>query len=199
MDNSEILEKLNEVIKMNSDLLKKNEEQEKEITHLKNSNIDQQVEIGCNLLMGTTLESTSGDISIDIKFREIVTLSDGDIRVLLKNSKIRNLFTNCLIFFVDDSFYKYFGIKKRIDLSDEKIISVINTNNVDVITEYFNDCTSNKFEYSVMHTLFYKIVDMNMSNKFGNMSYETRRIVEKYFNMEISMASRLYGDIKKLG
>ena len=33
---------------------------------------------------------------------------------------------------------------------------------------------------------------MNMNGAFGNMKYENRKVIEKYFNMEIDMATRLY-------
>lgn len=199
MFNDEIIKKLNEVIEMNNALMEENKRQKEEINVLKGMNsISENIEVGCNAVMGVTLASQTGDIQIDVKYGETIFISSEDIKTLLKNNKNRKLFSECIVYFVDDEKYSYFGIKKRIDLSNKKIIEVINSNNEEEIISYFDNCTSRKFEMSVMNTLFYKIVIMNYEKEFGIMPYEARSITENYFGMKIDDATKLYNSVKNL-
>lgn len=199
MLDKEILQKLNEVLAMNEALMKENISQRKEIEMLKtSSNKNENVEIGCNAVMGVTLASTSGDIQVDVKYGEVITMPSEDVKILLKNNKNRKLFSECIIYFIDESNYGVFGIRKRIDISNEKIIEVVNSNDEKLILSYLEGCTSKKFELSTTNTLFYKIVIMNINKEFGIMPYEARKVIEDYFSMKIDDATKLYNNVKSL-
>ena len=161
----DILAKLDAVIKMNETLLAENKSLRQKISLNKDGR--RNVEIGCNACMGVTLTSAAGDIEIDVKFGDIVTISSEDMNVLLKSNVNRQLLVNNIVYFVDQAEYENFGIRSRVDMSDAMLIDVVNA-------------------------LFYKIVIMNMNGAFGNMKYENRKVIENYFNMEIDMATRLY-------
>lgn len=198
MLDTEILQKLNEVLAMNEALMKENRSQREEIESLKKFSNNKNVEVGCNAVMGVTLASTSGDIQIDVKYGEKITMPSEDIKILLKNNKNRKLFSECIVYFTDESNYNVFGIRKRIDISNEKIIEIINSNDEKNIYNYLDSCTSRKFELSTTNTLFYKIVIMNINKEFGIMPYEARKVIEDYFNMKIDDATKLYNSIKSL-
>ena len=187
---SDILAKLDAVIKMNETLLAENESLRRKVSSNKDGR--RNVEVGCNACMGVTLTSASGDIEIDIKFGDVISISSEDMNILLKSNTNRQLLANNIIYFVDPAEYENFGIRSRVDMSDEKLVDIVCNGTEKQLLDYFDDSTSKKFQSDVVNALFYKIVIMNMNGAFGNMKYENRKVIEKYFNMEIDMATRLY-------
>lgn len=188
--NEDILAKLDAVIKMNEALLAENESLRQKVSFNKDGR--RNVEIGCNACMGVTLTSAAGDIEIDVKFGDIVTISSEDMNILLKSNVNRQLLVNNIIYFVDGAEYDNFGIRARVDMSDKKLIDIVCNGSEKQIIKYLDESTSKKFQSDVLNALFYKIVIMNMNGMFGNMKYENRKVIENYFNMEIDMATRLY-------
>ena len=186
----DILAKLDAVIKMNETLLAENKSLRQKISLNKDGR--RNVEIGCNACMGVTLTSAAGDIEIDVKFGDIVTISSEDMNVLLKSNVNRQLLVNNIVYFVDQAEYENFGIRSRVDMSDAMLIDVVCNGDEKRIIKYLDESTSKKFQSDVVNALFYKIVIMNMNGAFGNMKYENRKVIENYFNMEIDMATRLY-------
>lgn len=186
----DILAKLDAVIKMNETLLAENKSLRQKISLNKDGR--RNVEIGCNACMGVTLTSAAGDIEIDVKFGDIVTISSEDMNVLLKSNVNRQLLVNNIVYFVDQAEYENFGIRSRVDMSDATLIDVVCNGDEKRIIKYLDESTSKKFQSDVVNALFYKIVVMNMNGAFGNMKYENRKVIENYFNMEIDMATRLY-------
>lgn len=187
---NDILAKLDAVIKMNETLLAENKSLRQKISLNKDGR--RNVEIGCNACMGVTLTSAAGDIEIDVKFGDIVTISSEDMNVLLKSNVNRQLLVNNIVYFVDSAEYENFGIRSRVDMSDETLVDVVCNGDESRLLKYLDDSTSKKFQSDVVNALFYKIVVMNMNGAFGNMKYENRKVIESYFNMEIDMATRLY-------
>lgn len=186
----DILAKLDAVIKMNETLLAENKSLRQKISLNKDGR--RNVEIGCNACMGVTLTSAAGDIEIDVKFGDIVTISSEDMNILLKSNVNRQLLVNNIVYFVDQAEYENFGIRSRVDMSDATLIDVVCNGDEKRIIKYLDESTSKKFQSDVVNALFYKIVIMNMNGAFGNMKYENRKVIENYFNMEIDMATRLY-------
>lgn len=193
----ELMKKLDIVISKNEMLENENKNQRVEIDLLRGNNNSFNVEIGCNALMGVTLSSASGDIDVEVKFNDIVSFSSEDIRSLLKSGEVRNMFSSCLVYFIDEQNYNKFGIKKRVDICTDTIINVIKSRDAKIIKNYFDESTNKKFDMSVLHSLFYKIVILNLENKFGDIPFETRKLIEEYFGMQMEMAGKLYVDLKK--
>lgn len=188
--NSDLLAKLDAVIKMNETLLAENESLRQKISTNKDGR--RNVEVGCNACMGVTLTSASGDIEIDVKFGDVISISSEDMNILLKSNTNRQLLINNIIYFVDPAEYDNFGVRARVDMSDKKLVDIICNGDETKIKAYLDESTSKKFQADVVNTLFYKIVILNMNGAFGNMKYENRKVIENYFNMEIDMATRLY-------
>lgn len=188
--NSDLLAKLDAVIKMNEALLAENESLRQKVSTNKDGR--RNVEVGCNACMGVTLTSASGDIEIDVKFGDVISISSEDMNILLKSNTNRQLLINNIIYFVDPAEYDNFGIRARVDMSDKKLVDIICNGDEAKIKAYLDESTSKKFQADVVNTLFYKIVILNMNGAFGNMKYENRKVIENYFNMEIDMATRLY-------
>ena len=120
---SDILAKLDAVIKMNETLLAENESLRRKVSSNKDGR--RNVEVGCNACMGVTLTSASGDIEIDIKFGDVISISSEDMNILLKSNTNRQLLANNIIYFVDPAEYENFGIRSRVDMSDEKLVDIV--------------------------------------------------------------------------
>jgi len=198
MDEKSILEKLDAVLNANKELVSINEEQSKKIRRLEKKSDSFSVEIGCNLIMGANLSSPNGDLDMQIKFREILTISSKDVEQILKKSENRKMFSTCLLYFIDNEMYNYFSIVKKFDLSDDTIFNILFTKDINKIKDFFDSVTSNKFDANVYHTLFYKIVVMSGEGRLDGMSYDIREFVEKYFTMELKMAYTLYKSLIKM-
>lgn len=193
----DLLAKLEAVLAINEKLAAENKQQKELLDSLK-ANSPRNIGVGCNAISGVTLQAPNNEIEIDVKYGEIVTLTDDDVKTLLKRNSTRKLFTNGIVYFQDEREYANFGIRHNINLNDEKIIEVFSSGNEDTLVKYFDTCTSKKLEVDVMNTLFYKIVAMNMDGRLGTLSYELRVCVEKYFNMTLNMAEFLYRRLRNI-
>ena len=155
------------------------------------------IAIGCNAVYGVTLRAPNGEIEIDVNYGEITNITSDDVKTLLKRNSTRKLFISGIVYFVDETEYDNFGVKRRASLNDDYIISTFQKGN-DAIREYFEEATSRKYDSNVMNILFYKIIVMNLDGKFGNLPYEIRTLIEDYFGMKIDMAERLYKRSKSI-
>jgi hypothetical protein len=195
----DILKKLEDIIKINESLAKANQAQSAEIEKLKADKDGFQIEIGCNLIMGSIISSPNNETQIDIKYNEVLTVTSSDIAAVLKNSKNRELFVKDLVYFVDETNYKFFNIKKKNDLSDKALIAIASNEDSEKLNGILDKLTSKKNDSDVMHTIFYKIVDLNTSGKLKNMTYPAREAIETYFSMKIKFAETLLKTIKDMG
>ena len=193
----DLLAKLEAVLKINDMLVSENEKQKQMIESMR-SNSPRNVAVGCNAVYGITLQAPNGEIEIDLQYGDITNIADDDIKTLLKRNSTRKLFISGIVYFVDESEYSNFGIRRKVSINDEKIIDVFSKNDKEVLKDYLDEATGRKYDLNVMNTLFYKIVLMNMSGKLGNIQYDLRTTVEDYFNMRLDMAEMLYRRVKSI-
>lgn len=196
MTNKELMEKLEAVLAINEKLMAENRSQKAMLDNLKAGD-SRNIAIGCNAVYGVTLRAPNGEIEIDVNYGEITNITSDDVKTLLKRNSTRKLFISGIVYFVDETEYDNFGVKRRASLNDDYIISTFQKGN-DAIREYFEDATSRKYDSNVMNILFYKIIVMNLDGKFGNLPYEIRTLIEDYFGMKIDMAERLYKRSKSI-
>ena len=196
MTNKELMEKLEAVLAINEKLMAENRSQKAMLDNLKAGD-SRNIAIGCNAVYGVTLRAPNGEIEIDVNYGEITNITSDDVKTLLKRNSTRKLFISGIVYFVDETEYDNFGVKRRASLNDDYIISTFQKGN-DAIREYFEEATSRKYDSNVMNILFYKIIVMNLEGKFGNLPYETRTLIEDYFGMKIDMAERLYKRSKSI-
>ena len=196
MTNKELMEKLEAVLAINEKLMAENRSQKAMLDNLKAGD-SRNIAIGCNAVYGVTLRAPNGEIEIDVNYGEITNITSDDVKTLLKRNSTRKLFISGIVYFVDETEYDNFGVKRRASLNDDYIISTFLKGN-DAIREYFEEATSRKYDSNVMNILFYKIIVMNLDGKFGNLPYEIRTLIEDYFGMKIDMAERLYKRSKSI-
>lgn len=196
MTNKELMEKLEAVLAINEKLMAENRSQKAMLDNLKAGD-SRNIAIGCNAVYGVTLRAPNGEIEIDVNYGEITNITSDDVKTLLKRNSTRKLFISGIVYFVDETEYDNFGVKRRASLNDDHIISTFQKGN-DAIREYFEEATSRKYDSNVMNILFYKIIVMNLDGKFGNLPYEIRTLIEDYFGMKIDMAERLYKRSKSI-
>lgn len=196
MTNKELMEKLEAVLAINEKLMAENRSQKAMLDNLKAGD-SRNIAIGCNAVYGVTLRAPNGEIEIDVNYGEITNITSDDVKTLLKRNSTRKLFISGIVYFVDETEYDNFGVKRRASLNDDYIISTFQKGN-GAIREYFEEATSRKYDSNVMNILFYKIIVMNLEGKFGNLPYETRTLIEDYFGMKIDMAERLYKRSKSI-
>ena len=196
MTNKELMEKLEAVLAINEKLMAENRSQKAMLDNLKAGD-SRNIAIGCNAVYGVTLRAPNGEIEIDVNYGEITNITSDDVKTLLKRNSTRKLFISGIVYFVDETEYDNFGVKRRASLNDDYIISTFQKGN-DAIREYFEEATSRKYDSNVMNILFYKIIVMNLDGKFGNFPYEIRTLIEDYFGMKIDMAERLYKRSKSI-
>lgn len=196
MTNKELMEKLEAVLAINEKLMAENRSQKAMLDNLKAGD-SRNIAIGCNAVYGVTLRAPNGEIEIDVNYGEITNITSDDVKTLLKRNSTRKLFISGIVYFVDETEYDNFGVKRRASLNDDYIISTFQKGNA-AIREYFEEATSRKYDSNVMNILFYKIIVMNLDGKFGNLPYEIRTLIEDYFGMKIDMAERLYKRSKSI-
>ena len=196
MTNKELMEKLEAVLAINEKLMAENRSQKAMLDNLKAGD-SRNIAIGCNAVYGVTLRAPNGEIEIDVNYGEITNITSDDVKTLLKRNSTRKLFISGIVYFVDETEYDNFGVKRRASLNDDYIISTFQKGN-DAIREYFEEATTRKYDSNVMNILFYKIIVMNLDGKFGNLPYEIRTLIEDYFGMKIDMAERLYKRSKSI-
>lgn len=187
----ELLDKLDAVLKINEKLVEEN-------NLLKSKSSSRDVEIGCNAVTGVTLVSPNNEIEIDVKYGEFVSLSEDDIRSLLKRNSTRKLFVNGIVYFTNEEEYKNFSLNRRVNFNDDNLIKIIDTYSEDTLKDFLDLATSKKQNYDVLNILFYKIIRMNLDKKFNNLTYEKRKVIEEYFMMKMDMAERLYLRVRSL-
>lgn len=196
MTNKELMEKLEAVLAINEKLMAENRSQKAMLDNLKAGD-SRNIAIGCNAVYGVTLRAPNGEIEIDVGYGEITNITSDDVKTLLKRNSTRKLFISGIVYFVDETEYDNFGVKRRASLNDDYIISTFQKGNA-AIRDYFEEATSRKYDSNVMNILFYKIIVMNLEGKFGNLPYEIRTLIEDYFGMKIDMAERLYKRSKSI-
>ena len=189
LERLEALESENKKLKSN----KKGSSKEKAPT------ITTTVEIGSNFISGIQLMSPSGDIDIEIRYGDIVSLPFDDVVQIVKGSTNRNMFVDGLLYFIDDGVYESLGLRRKHNINKDAIKELVTTNNHEKIKEFLDDVTRNKLNHSVVHTVFYTIVILAIEGELDAMRYDTRKFIEGYFNsMEIEMAGKLYTAFKNI-
>lgn len=194
----ELMSKMEEIIKVNEKLSKENGKYKKEIERMKMMDNNFTVEIGCNLIQGTNISSPGKDVDMNIKYGEIISMSSNDVSSILKGSNNRDFFANNLLYFVDEENYNRFNIKKKIDIGRENIKNIILKNDISSMIRFFDDVTRKKMNNTVVHTVYYTIVILDIDGELNGMQFNTRQEIEKYFGMELKYAEMLYSRMKDI-
>lgn len=155
-----------------------------------------QIEIGCRLINGVSLYSPRREVERDITYGSPITVSEEEMNMLLKTPVTKKFLENDVIYFVDKEEYDNFKIFNHIDLSDDKLIELVSNSSTNELIAKLNELTRNKREDALMHSLFYRIVDLTTKNKLNGMKYENRRAIEQYCKFKIETAQMLIDNIR---
>lgn len=145
-----------------------------------------EIYIGCRMLQGIGLSSSDNSIQIRLRFNEEQPITIREMKLLLRKASIRKIFEDGLCYFKEKENYDLFGIKKYKDLSDERIITLLDLNNVNEITRELNDITENKRNSAVLNCIIYRMCDMIRKGTLKSLDYYIRTGLEDYFKVEFN-------------
>ena len=168
-----------------------------------NNNISNSVEskkynIGGRLINGVTIYSPKREVERRIPYKETIEVNEYEIEMLLKTQFVKDFLRKDIIFFTDEENYEKFKIYDRLDLSDEKIINMVLKYTSNDLVNELNRLTRDKKDDPVVHSLFYRIVELDMSGAIARMVHENRVAIETYFKYRIENARTLIESLKKV-
>jgi len=161
-----------------------------------NNNISNSVEskkynIGGRLINGVTIYSPKREVDRRVPYKETIEVNDYEMEMLLKTQFVRDFLRKDIIYFTEEENYEKFKIYDRLDLSDEKIINMVLKYTSNDLVNELNILTRDKKDDPVVHSLFYRIVELDMSGAIARMVYENRKAIETYFKYRIENARML--------
>jgi len=168
-----------------------------------NNNISNSVEskkynIGGRLINGVTIYSPKREVDRRVPYKETIEVNDYEMEMLLKTQFVRDFLRKDIIYFTEEENYEKFKIYDRLDLSDEKIINMVLKYTSNDLVNELNILTRDKKDDPVVHSLFYRIVELDMSGAIARMVYENRKAIETYFKYRIENARMLIESLKKV-
>jgi len=162
-----------------------------------NANDSKLYELRSRMINGITLYDTKRVVEREIPSGQTIEVNAYEIEILLKSPMVRNFIKDDVVYFVDKNNYKQFKIFEHGDLSDEFIKNLIlNFSSEQLITE-LDKLTKNKRNHAVLHTIFYRIVDLYTNGSLHGMNFDSK-ILEKYFRFDFDSASQLVERVKQV-
>lgn len=152
-----------------------------------NSNDDEDVLVGCRSIYGNCLATSDGRYSYSFLCDEEKYIAAEDLKMIFRDGGIntRKMFEDDIFYFVNPEDYAKFKIKKRIDLSRENIIRILNLDTVQMIDE-INTMTNNLLDFSIVHNFQFEVVKLlnDKSSPLANWKYENRAHLERYLRQK---------------
>ena len=144
------------------------EEQKKQIETLTNALLlaksnsipeksEKYVRIGSREINGTPLTLANRIVLVKYGEQNAVKLKEDEVRFILNSPNVREYLSKGILFFLDESDYKYFDIVCTYDMSDSAILDMIKKSPNDMINDFVK-FTNNKYDAPVTHCLLRKCV-----------------------------------------
>lgn len=142
------------------------------------------------LFCDTALESNDGSVSISFRHGEVKSVSDEDLRLLLKEGgyrKNKRLFEQDLFAFANEEDYAKFNVTKRKDLSPEHIKAIVTCKDTQSMLEQIDELTNHGVNRSVLHILLYSLVEMiqDPAMPLRNWNYDSRKALEDHLHIKL--------------
>ena len=155
--------------------------------------------IGSREINGTPIHSPNNDVKLVIKYgsNNAIKMGEHDIKSALQSNYVREYLEKGILYFVDEEDYKYYDVRHDFDLKDEDVVSIVYKSQNQMISD-FNRLTDNKRDDPVVHCLFYRIAELIKDNKLGQLKYENRLAIEKYFNFSLDQAQMILDVMSKI-
>jgi len=154
--------------------------------------------VGCRLTQGMTLFSPKREVDRQVVYNEFSEFLESEIDSILTNPKMKDFFRRDVVFFSKESDYEKFRITGRLDISNEKIEHAVLTCNSNELLTKLNDWTKNKHDNQVLHSTFYRIVELYKLGKLAKIPIDNLDVIEKFFKFGIRDALRLVEAVEKI-
>jgi len=84
------------------------------------------------------------------------------------------------------------------DLSDEFITKLILDSTPEQLMAEFDKLTKIKRNHQVLHSIFYRIINLYVNGKLNSMNYNNRGTIEKYFRFSLDAGSQMIERVKQV-
>lgn len=144
--------------------------------------------IGCRFVNGASMATNDGRMACKFECDEEKYVPIEDLKIYLKeaNRNLKALFEIDGFYFVNSKDYEKFKIRKRLDLSHEKIKEIVFANSLTDMIDKVNLLTNNKNDFNALHLFQYEICKMliDPSNPLAGWDYTNRTHLEDYIGIK---------------
>ena len=164
-------------------------------TQPKNSN-GKKYSIGCRLINGITLFSPKREVERRITYGQLEDVTEYEMDMLLKNNQVRDFLKKDVVYFNNEEDYDTFKITDRLDISDEILEDAALNLDPNKLVDQLNKWTREKKDDPVLHSIFYRFVELYTNGRIIRMTYTNRKAIEAYFRFTIDNAQLLLENLK---
>lgn len=143
---------------------------------------EEEIEIGTYMVQGVGL--TAGDIEVKISTEMPQGLPLSDVKKLLRKQEIRRLFEDGVCYFINEEDYALLKVKRKVDLSQKNIKSILLKDNIQDIIKDLKYMTSDLKDATITHCLIYNICDLIRKGEIPELNYYVRKDIESFFKID---------------
>jgi len=162
------------------------------------NNENKKYEIGCRLINGVTIFSPKREVELGIIYGQLLDVTEYEVDMLLKNNQNRDFFKKDVVFFSKEEDYDTFRITDRLDISDKVLEEAALNLDSNKLVDKLNEWTRDKKDDPVLHSIFYRFVELYTNGRIIRMTYTNRKTIEAYFRFTIDNAQLLLENLKKV-
>lgn len=145
----------------------------------------------------TALESPDHTLNVVLKCATPTVIDYEDMKEFLKETSYhhyKRLFEENLLYFTDEEDYKRFNIKRKVELTEDGIKSILFLPQEKML-ERISELTGNRRNYNMSNVLIYTIAEMlvKASKPLKGWDYENRVALENYFSVKFDQIIQMTG------
>lgn len=145
---------------------------------------DIEVAIGCRALNGACLANKSGDIEYNIRYKDVEYIPYNELKECFKSNvnNYKDLFAKGIFYFEDETMYDEFGVKNRIDLSEENLIKILLANQVPFLDKLY---IRGQKDVVLYMTVLYLVAELYSEGKLNEWSWDGRNTFEAHYKIRL--------------
>ena len=145
---------------------------------------DIEVAIGCRALNGACLANKSGDIEYNIRYKDVEYIPYNELKECFKSNvnNYKDLFAKGIFYFEDETIYDEFGVKNRIDLSEENLIKILLANQVPFLDKLY---IRGQKDVVLYMTVLYLVAELYSEGKLNEWSWDGRNTFETHYKIRL--------------